>query len=677
MKDTVDNMIVPMNDKLVINILEDVRKIAAVDAVRKKNQASIENTVKLFTEMEKNYQKVQEETVQLKNEIAVLLPQRNEIQKNYESLLLDHNKQLAHKSDLQIIMNETSTKITSRNQEMIQIEADTVELKKLQIEIREETKKKIEEYQKEIEIIKKDFEKVASKEEETKREHDKIMEEMTACDIEYQRLYDCQEALQNKTKSQKKENHKLQLELDAMIKQEKELITEKKKLHHQELELTEKHNQDINNENKIINELKMKSVIEKRRTSELKHQIKDKQEAVITGTEKVTQLEEELKKVETEFKIKDDEYKSKSLILRGLKSTNKKLREEIERIKAENSLREAKFNEEIRKNKKSLEDQMQLKKMAEKQCKDLQNQAELIQAQTKEYAAEKERNITNLKEQCTAKSQEVENLEESIKELDQTIQTLEKEIELEEAKFDATVDKNTEKFKETEKMISELEETRKKQNDLMEKKKPDFEEMQRLFQQEEDSFNKSRDEFIASRRTDIALTNDIKKQEEYLKEIKASLNEVSGKNKELQAEYLKMLESDSQESVELEEEIHVQSCKLKILLEENFKLKQDILAKERESENVKMTNEKLGEEFLLLQKEISNNKAQLFQDLETMERMRKAAEHRDQMTIEQMDTFENIIHSNIQILDNASKQLSDQLETVNVYLNEGKPSDTH
>ncbi|CAI9724043.1 Hypothetical predicted protein [Octopus vulgaris] len=95
---------------------------------------------------------------------------------------------------------------------------------------------------------------------------------------------------------------------------------------------------------------------------------------------------------------------------------------------------------------------------------------------------------------------------------------------------------------------------------------------------------------------------------------------------------------------------------------------EDTLAKEREAEDVIKSTEKLEKILLQLKREVLNAKEEFSKDLTTMSDMQEKIQKRDQLTVDQMDVSKNIIDTNIQIVNNVSKKVHKQLETLGTYL---------
>eukprot|EP00106_Octopus_bimaculoides_P019973 XP_014787415.1 PREDICTED: centromere protein F-like isoform X3 [Octopus bimaculoides] len=465
---------------------------------------------------------------------------------------------------------------------------------------------------------------VLSRNEVTKKEEVKIKEELSASNLLNQDIQTTERSLNNEVVSKKKEYQKLQLELDAELKLEQDLLSEKKKLSQQQLKLTKKSDTFTSEKKKILNELNMRYQYETDNSIHLKQQLKDQQEALKVDKEALIKSEEKLEIVKNEHKSKQDEYKAQNEALRNLENTNREVAEAIQRAKTSNSLTVAHLNHQIEKYGQKYEEEKQLREDIQQEKKDISTEIDITKAHQREYAGEMKKRIANMKEQCTEKDKQ--------------------------------------------QAISKLEETVKEKNAVIEERTPAFEEMEKHFQQQTDIFNESKETFIVTRRTDIALTNELKELEKSLAEAEAPLNDLRNKIKESREEYLRLLDSHSQESKATEEEIYAQSCKLKILIEENNRLKQDTLAKESESENVKKSTEKLEKVLLQLKREVLNAKEEFSKDLTTMSDMQEKIQKRDQLTVDQMDISKSIIETNIQIVNNVSKKVHKQLEKLGTYM---------
>ncbi|XP_036360017.1 uveal autoantigen with coiled-coil domains and ankyrin repeats-like [Octopus sinensis] len=651
---------------LPTNIQNEIN--AAVEAAKRQNDAIRKSKIEGLNDLEEKISKAREEQVRFEKENNILLPQRNEMRKSHDRCLLDLNKLLAHKSELQISLNETREKISLHNQEIVQTEYDILELRNAVAKEWEDANKKIEEYKIDIENTEKCLKMELSRNEVTKKEEVKIKEELSASNLLNQDIQTNERSLNNEVVSKKKEYQMLQLELDAELKLEQNLLSEKKKLSQQQLKLTNKSDTLTSEKKKILNELNMRYQYETDNSVHLKQQLKDQQEALRVNKEALIKSEEKLEIIKNEHKIKEAEYKTQKEALRNLEKTNREISETIQRAKISNSLTVAHLNQQIEKYGQKYEEEKQLREDIQQEKKDIYTEIDITKAHQREYAGEMKKKIADMKEQCTEKDEQAESLKNVIQELDNKICSLEKEIESDKTKFAALIDQKKEKIKETQQAISKLEETVKEKNAVIEKRTPAFEEMEKHFQQQTDIFNESKDTFIVTRRTDIALTNEIKEMENSVAEAEAPLNDLRNKIKESREEYLRLLDSHSQESKTTEEEIYAQSCKLKILIEENNRLKQDTLAKERESEDVIKSTEKLEKILLQLKREVLNAKEEFSKDLTTMSDMQEKIQKRDQLTVDQMDVSKNIIDTNIQIVNNVSKKVHKQLETLGTYL---------
>ncbi|CAI9724045.1 Hypothetical predicted protein [Octopus vulgaris] len=533
---------------LPTNIQNEIN--AAVEAAKRQNDAIRKSKIEGLNDLEEKISKAREEQVRFEKENNILL--------------------------LQISLNETREKISLHNQEIVQTECDILELRNAVAKEWEDANKKIEEYKIDIENTEKCLKMELSRNEVTKKEEVKIKEELSASNLLNQDIQTNERSLNNEVVSKKKEYQMLQLELDAELKLEQNLLSEKKKLSQQQLKLTNKSDTLTSEKKKILNELNMRYQYETDNSVHLKQQLKDQREALRVNKEALTKSEEKLEIIKNEHKIKEAEYKTQKEALRNLEKTNREISETIQRAKISNSLTVAHLNQQIEKYGQKYEEEKQLREDIQQEKKDIYTEIDITKAHQREYAGEMKKKIADMKEQCTEKDEQAESLKNVIQELDNKICSLEKEIESDKTKFAALIDQKKEKIKETQQAISKLEETVKEKNAVIEKRTPAFEEMEKHFQQQTDIFNESKDTFIVTRRTDIALTNEIKEMENSVAEAEAPLNDLRNKIKESREEYLRLLDSHSQESKTTEEEIYAQSCKLKILIEENNRLKQTI-----------------------------------------------------------------------------------------------------
>lgn len=137
-----------------------------------------------------------------------------------------------------------------------------------------------------------------------------------------------------------------------------------------------------------------------------------------------------------------------------------------------------------------------------------------------------------------------------------------------------------------------------------------------------------------------------------------------------QNEYLSILNSNSEESKLLEEDIYVQSCKLKSIIEENHTLKNGIDGLEKGivdtdqcTEEGKKFHQSIIEELVETRRKLTNSFKETTLKEETLN-------WRDTEMMHQLSGVLNILNHNSKQVNSVAEQLFKQLEGLGIYLDQ-------
>ncbi|XP_074663105.1 uncharacterized protein LOC141915462 isoform X2 [Tubulanus polymorphus] len=546
------------------------REIAiAVNVARASNEAQLKRLQEQLDEINKSTSTLENKLEELEKENAILHPERDRVRSEHEEIIAELNHRLADKASKQIMLNETRDKLRETNEKIIELEEGIVTLKEDLIQERLEHR------------------------------HEK------------KRLKDLIAETDKKSKEQKQENRKKDLELSGLMKKKKDTedcITilnqniqrhemSKANMEAQEIALTDELNRKIT----MNNALRQKGldIVKKTENEQKEHEERVKRmfqhlNKLVGDTEdereKGENLEEEKDRFQKEYEgVLEIRKKDQALVnelnenLQRAKDDLAKKAEDCGELQKESFDMDERISEmaETHKavvaslNKQIDESREQLAK-ERKDRMDLQGDREGVQKEVDAFRQEYQKYMRRMNKKINEAKTEHENLSKESQQLQKDIKSGEKRTktltkELAKANEDFTTMQHTldEKIAHLENDIASMEKSLREKQDKYAILQPEFEQLQKDHDEKVVFYDNMKKEVAALKNKKNSLDDATKKVQRDIEKQARPYAEFTAELKKKQLEAREQIKQHAIECTEIEKKIYSQGCKLKTVMEEN------------------------------------------------------------------------------------------------------------
>ncbi|XP_059150037.1 trichohyalin-like isoform X2 [Physella acuta] len=573
----------------------------AVNAARQSNADALKTLQEKLENINNNIVQNEKIALELENENAILHPEKELLHQQHEEIISQLNQKMADKAMTQIALNETRDKVRQTNQDMEDLEDGILQLKEELIQERTEAR-----------VEKKRLKKaVIATQTKTKEQREQNIEKKNELDLHQEKLLDSQGKLDVLKKSiQRYEASRNKLETDetaliSHLEQQHKLMEHQRRKGADVINQGLREEQDFENKQKtlhkrlkilksdITRETERTDVLEQRRT-QLYIDVQEKQKITEDEAKYVEQLDLRLQAAKENLSEKAEEFGR-------MQTENTQMADELISLEGSHKAVLAQLNNQIEEHRDQLarerNERIELQRNKDVVGSNLQNiktdQQQFIMAKTAEIQEGKKKHV-DLSNEGVSLQNEIKKDEVEIQALDTKLKALEKSYEEMFTSCQQKVDTLQSEIGSMENEISQ------KKLTLLEKI-PEFQEYEEFFNRRNEEYDTVKKSIVVLKNKKLSLEDTMKRTKREQESLKVPQATLLNDLKENRSLVMKQIQSQADVTNEMEQQIFLAGCQLRMVMEENQRFEK--ACKKLEEELAELEKQKLENEKVKLASE--------------------------------------------------------------------------
>ncbi|XP_050406110.1 myosin-10 isoform X1 [Patella vulgata] len=640
----------------------------AVNSAHQSNTVALQDLKNELDTINTNIITMGKHQQELEIENSELHPEREMIRQQHEEIISLLNQRLAEKASMQITLNETRDKVRCANQNIVDLEDGILQLKEDLIQERTEARQEKKRLKRAVadtsDQTKEQTELNLDKKKELDVLQEKLQESIGKLDVVRKKIKRYEVTIKKLEKEEKRLNSQLQkqLEMNQDLVTKGLSISEATHWAHEEfkdvkLELTsrvKRYEGDIAKELARNDDFTERSIV-------LQREIEEKEAVKIANTEKVRSLDKILQSDKSNLSRKAQE-------VGRLQQENADMEEEIENIRDSHKAVHAQLMNQIEDLREQLEKERKDRTELQTKKDSIHKCLEEIKAETQQILVGVNHKIQEGKTKHVELTNEGTHLQRVIRQDEVEIDKLQGELGEITNEYEGMFDTLQSKVSTVEEEVTSMETEIEDKNKEIEERTPIFYEFESFFQTRTELYEKTKKDIVVMKTEKNNLEEGIRKAK-MDKEKKAKPQEkLRGDLKEKRDYYMKLLHEQGEETQQIEQEIYLEGCKLKTVLEENNTFDEACRKLEEEIKDIfeqMEDNDKVKEE---LTENLLDSRDKLVKCWAEDKNMQEFFGSRDQLTI---DAFGEILARTEKRevkIGEVSEKLEDELSVLSKFL---------
>lgn len=640
----------------------------AVDAARQSNADELNRLQSKLASVQENTDSLTNRHAELEKDNSFLHPERDNLREQHEEIVSQLNQRLAEKASKQIMLNETRDTLRETNQKIVDLEEGILQLKEDLIQERADARMEKKRLKKIIYDTtlkhREQCEANVSQKQEMDKAHQKMLETQDTLDVVKQsarryesscmRLENQERNLDEKLGSQDKENNECT----------HKCLNLTNKLEEQEYQ----HQQATSEVDAKIAQLKRDTKSEQKRNSVVRKKLEELQK---NFAEKTKTQERDAEKIKT-----------KNEALQQAKQDLATNAEEAARLRQENADMEARiadlsdtheaivstFQKQIDEMREILAKERKDRMDLQGERDDGQKETDQFKVDTQKFINQKNKQINQGKIRHDELTKEGTQLQKTIRHEDETLRQLKDEMQVSREDLQKYKEKRQNDIKRLEDEIETMERNCEEIKQNMVEKRPYYEQVDRLYEEEIEKYDKTKKEIVATKNKKLGLEDAVKRGHRDVEKLVRPTAQLREDLSKKRAEHLEQLRKQSEERTVVENKIYSTGCKLRTVLEENdhfFKrnaaFESEIETTEKNMEHTERTQQELRDQLTKL-------KVLLSQEWIKDKQMEKDFAVRDQTLVDEMGQLLDKTEHRETVIAGITSQLRDELVVLAQFL---------
>uniref|UniRef100_A0A2C9KTL3 Uncharacterized protein n=1 Tax=Biomphalaria glabrata TaxID=6526 RepID=A0A2C9KTL3_BIOGL len=647
-------------------ICDEIMK--AVNSARQTNSDSLDNLRKKLDDIFLYIKEFESKTEELERHNTILQPEKELLHQQHEEIISQLNQKMADKAMMQIALNETRDKVRQTNQDIEDIEDAILQLKEDLIQERTDARQEKKQLK----------QSVMETQQKTKEQKEQNVEKKKQLDNLQELLMDSEGKLETLKKSIRRfETSKSKLEADetALLSQ----LDKQLKMNEQERRRgAEIINEGLKEEQEF--DTKERSLLKKLKT--FKNDITKEVEKSETLLQRRTQLQKDLSEKE---QIKEEEDAYVATLDSRLQMAKKEVSE-----KAEEAGRMQEENKQMSEELIDLEETqkvvvIQLTNQIE-ECKDvlsnernqrieLQQNKDEVSKVLQDLKAEQQHFMTSVttaiqegKKQHVQLSNEGVQLQKEIVQDEDAIQTLHGHFNERLRDTTSTINTLHEKIHKYETEVQEMETDLLQKKDKVSEMTPKFHELEEFTQRRSDEYDQVKKSIVVLKNKKLGLEDMIKRATKAKEDLKLPQESLLKNMKSNHSLALMQLKKQGEDTKNLEHQIYLVGCQIKIVMEENQKLENACTNLEQDLAELKCKVVENLEKKDEAEKDLMKLKSELNQKWQDDVLLQQLFATQSQATVNSFNHILQRSEKREHQIDQITQQLQTELESLSEFL---------